>query len=214
MAIRLVLADDHPLILEALETLLCAEEGFEILASCQTGEETLQAVRYYRPDVLILDLRLPEKNGLEVLRTLAEERLPTRTVLLTAAIEEHEVLKALRLGARGLVLKEMASRTVAQCVRKVHAGLPWLENSLVSRSLEKLALQQEGDRGREVARLLTPRELEIVRMIGRGLRNKEVATRLSISEHTVKVHLSHIYAKLGVDGRLALLRFAEDEGLI
>jgi len=203
VAIRLVLADDHLLILEALEKLLSEEEGFAVLASCRSGDEALRAVRLHRPDVLILDLRLPEKNGLEVLRELAEEGPPTPTVLLTAAIEDHELLKALRLGARGVVLKEMASRSVAQAVRKVHAGETWLEKQPVSRTREKL-----------VAKALTPREAELVRMIGHGLRNKEVAARLSISEHTVKVHLSHVYAKLGVDGRLALLRFAEDEGLI
>jgi len=118
----------------------------------------------------------------------------------------------LRLGVCGVLLKEMASASVAQCVRMVHAGERWLEKRSAARMIEKLARREVG--ARETAALLTPREHEIVILIGRGLRNKEIAARLTIREQTVKVHLSHIYAKLGVDGRLALLRYAEDKGLL
>ena len=212
MAIRLVLADDHPLILEALENLFRARGGFEVLASCTSGTEALQAVRQHRPDVLVLDLRMPDKSGLDVLRELAGEHLPTRTVLLTATLEDAEMLEAIRLGVGGVVLKEMAVSSVVQCVEKVHAGETWLEKKSVARALKKLVQREDG--AREAVEILTPRELEIVRMLGRGLRNKEIASRLSISEHTVKVHLSNIYTKLKVDGRLALMRYAEDKGLL
>ena len=212
MAIRLVLADDHPLILEALENLFRVRGGFELLASCTSGTEALRAVRQHRPDVLVLDLRMPDKSGLDVLRELAGERLPTRTVLLTATLEDSEMLEAIRLGVSGVLLKEMAVSSVVQCVEKVHAGETWLEKKSVSRALKKLVQREDGSR--EAAEILTPRELEIVRLLCRGLRNKEIASRLSISEHTVKVHLSNIYAKLGVDGRLALMRYAEDKGLL
>jgi len=211
MPIRLVLADDHPLILEALETLFRAE-GFEVVAVCTDGNEALQAVRQHRPDILVLDLRMPGKSGLDVLREMAAEALPTRTVLLTATIEDAEVVEALRLGVGGVVLKEMAPASVVLCVRKVHAGEPWLEKKSAARALDKLIRRESG--AREVAGLLTTRELEIVRMLCRGLRNKEIATQLVISEHTVKVHLRNIYAKLEVDGRLALMRYAEDKGLL
>ena len=211
MAIRLVLADDHPLILEALANLLRAEDGFEVVAACASGAEALAAVRRHLPDVLILDLRMPDLDGLAVLRAMASEPLPTRTILLTAAAEESEVLEAIRLGVAGVVLKEMASGSVVQCVRKVHAGELWLEKRSAARILEKLA-RRDGA-ARDAVGLLTHREQEIVSMIRRGLRNKDIAARLSIREQTVKVHLSNIYAKLGVDGRLALLRYAEDKGL-
>lgn len=211
MPIRLVLADDHPLILEALENLFHVQEDFEVVAACTRGAEALRAVRQHRPDILVLDLRMPEMSGLDVLREMAGERLPTRTVLLTATIEDSEMLEAIRLGVGGVVLKEMAPGSVVQCVRKVHAGEPWLEKRSVTRVLEKL-MRESG--ARESASTLTARELEIVRMLCRGLRNKEIASQLSISEHTVKVHLSHIYDKLGVDGRLALMRYAEDKGLL
>ncbi|MFL6290426.1 MAG: response regulator [Thermoanaerobaculia bacterium] len=212
MPIRIVLADDHPLILDALANLLRAEEGFEVVAACPNGAGALAAVRRHRPEILILDLRMPDLNGLDVLRALAGEALPTRTILLTAAIEESEILEAMRLGVRGVVLKEMASASVVQCVRKVHAGELWLEKRSAASMIGKLA-RREGA-GRDAAALLTPREQELLTLIGRGLRNKEIAAQLSIREQTVKVHLSHIYAKLGVDGRLALLRYAEDHGLL
>jgi two-component system, NarL family, nitrate/nitrite response regulator NarL len=212
MAIRLVIVDDHPLILEALAVLFRSEEDFEVVAVCTQGLEALEAVRRHRPDVLVLDLRMPGVSGLDVLRTIAAEKLPTRTVLLTAMIEDGEMLEAVRLGVSGMILKEMAPASVVQCVRKVHAGETWLEKRSVARALEKMVRRESG--AREISGLLTPRELEMVRMIGRGLRNKEIASQMSISEQTVKVHLSRIYAKLGVDGRLALLRYAEDKGLL
>ena len=212
MAIRLVLADDHPLILEGLEGLFCTEDGFEVVATCTDGNEALQAVRQHRPDILVLDLRMPGKSGLDVLREMARETLPTRTVLLTGNIEDTEMVEAMRLGVGGVVLKEMAPASVVLCVRKVHAGELWLENRSAARALDKLIRRESG--AREAAGLLTTRELEIVRMLCRGLRNKEIASQLTISEHTVKVHLRNIYAKLGVDGRLALMRYAEDKGLL
>lgn len=212
MPIRIVLADDHPLILDALCSLLRPEHGFEVVAACANGTEALAAVQRHRPDVLILDLLMPGLDGLGVLRAMAAEGLPTRTIVLTATIEESEILEALRLGARGVVLKEMASVSVAQCVRKVHAGDLWLEKRSAAKLIGKLARREGG--GREAVALLTSREQEILTLIGRGLRNKTIAAQLSIREQTVKVHLSHIYAKLGVDGRLALLRYAEDKGLL
>lgn len=212
MSIRLVLADDHPLILGALEILFRAEEGFEVVAVCTDGTQALEAVRLHRPDILVLDLRMPGKSGLDVLREMAGEHLPTRTVLLTATIEDAELMEAMRLGVGGVVLKEMAPASVVLCVRKVHAGEPWLEKRSAARALDRLMRRESG--AREIAGILTTRELEIVRMLCRGLRNKEIASQLTISEHTVKVHLRNIYAKLEVDGRLALMRFAEDKGLL
>src|SRR5215207_8092084 len=114
MAIRLVLADDHPLILDALAGLLRSEDGFEIVAACASGAEALQAVRKHRPDILILDLRMPNQDGLDVLRALAAESLPTRSILLTGTIEESEMLEAMRLGVCGVLLKEMASASLVQ----------------------------------------------------------------------------------------------------
>ena len=212
MPIRLVVADDHPLILDALQQLFGQEPDFELLACCRTGTETLQAVKAYQPDVLILDVRMPGQDGLAVLRAMRQEHSPTRVVLLTAGLEEHEVLEAIRLGAQGVVLKEMASHFLVQCVRKVYAGGQWLERRSVSRALETMLRHQDGTR--DVTSLLTPRELEIVRLAARGLRNKRIAEALSISEGTVKIHLHNIYKKLPIDSRLGLTLYAREKGLI
>ena len=211
MAATLVLADDHPIVLEGLVQLFRLESDFHVLARCTNGEETLAAVRRHAPDVLVLDVRMPGTDGLAVLREITREGLSTRVVLLTAGLDEEGVAEAVRLGAWGLVLKEMAPQTLVQCVRTVYAGERWLDSPSVVRALEKIA-QREADVGR-LSAIVTPRELEIIRMVATGLRNKEIAARLSISEGTVKLHLHNIYEKLQVDGRLALLLYAQEHGL-
>jgi len=211
MPIRLVLADDHPLILNGLENLFHLEKDFKLVARCLDGMETMQAVRRHRPDVLILDIRMPGKNGLEVAREMRKERLPTRVVLLTAEIDEDDLLESLRLGVQGIVLKEMAPQLLVECIRKVHGGEQWIEPRSARQALEKMLRREAG--ARDIATVLTPREIVMVRMVARGLRNKEIADKLSISEGTVKVHLHNIYEKLKVDGRLGLLRYAQDKGL-
>jgi len=212
MPIRLVLADDHHFILDGLESLFRLEEDFQVVARCTNGEETLQAVRQHRPDILILDIRMPRKDGLAIAREIQSERLPTRIVLLTAELDEDQLLEAVRLGVQGIVLKEMAPQLLVQCIHKVHNGGQWLERNSTKLALEKMLKRTDG--AREMANLLTAREIDLIRMIAKGLRNKEIADRLFISEGTVKVHLHHIYEKLGIDGRLALLRFAQDKGLV
>src|SRR2546430_7746702 len=145
MTVHLALADDHPIVLDGLEGLFRLEPDFQVVARCINGEETLVAVRRHRPDILILDLRMPRGDGLEILRTLRRERLPTKVVLLAGALEEDEILEALRLGVRGVVLKELAPQQLVECVRKVHAGEQWLEKQLSSRVLETLL--RRGGRG-------------------------------------------------------------------
>jgi DNA-binding NarL/FixJ family response regulator len=212
MPIRIVLADDHTMVLQGLELLLRQEPDFQVLACCRNGDETLRAVRQYRPDILILDLAIPGKDGLAVLRELHHEELPTRVVLLTAALDEDDTLEALRLGVGGVVLKEMTVPLLIQCVRKVHAGDLWLEKRSISRALDKMLRREAG--AREMAKVLTPREIEVIRLVANGMRNKEIAQRLAISEGTVKIHLHRSYEKLHVDNRLELLRYAQAKGLV
>lgn len=212
MPISLVLADDHPLILDGLENLFCHEADFKVLARCVNTEETLQAVRTHRPDVLILDIRMPRMGGQAVLREMKKEQLPTRVVILTVGLDEDDVLEAIRLGVSGLVLKEMAPQLLVKCVRKVHAGEQWLEKHSLGRALEKMLRREAG--ARHVAEVLTPREVEIMRMVAGGLRNKEIAERLFISEGTVKIHLHNIYEKLQVNGRMELTHYAKEKGLV
>jgi DNA-binding NarL/FixJ family response regulator len=212
MTIRLVVADDHPIILDGVENLFRLEEDFQLLARCKDGIETMQAVRSLRPDIVILDIRMPGKDGLTIAREMMAEKLPTRAVIFTAELEDDQFLEAIRSGVRGIVLKEMASQLLVQCVRKVHAGEQWIERRSTALNLEKI-LQREAA-AREIEALITPREINILKMVGQDLRNKEIANKLFISEGTVKVHLHNIGEKLQVKGRLALLRYAREKRLV
>ncbi len=212
MSISLVLADDHPIILDALENLFKAEKDFKVLARCTTGNMTLEAVRQHQPDILVLDIRMAEKDGLEVLRILNDEKTTSRVVILTAELDEDQALEAVQLGVFGVVLKETAPDRLVQCLRKVHAGEKWLEKGTLQQALNRALLRKDG--ARQITGLLTRREIEVTRMVASGLRNRDIAKTLFISEGTVKVHLHNIYEKLGVDSRLALTLYAQDRGIM
>jgi two-component system, NarL family, nitrate/nitrite response regulator NarL len=210
--IRLVLADDHRIILEGLEHLFRREKDFQILATATSGHDALVAVQLHRPDILVLDIRMPHGDGLWVLKQIHEQALPTRVVLLTATLDEDEVLEAMQSGVWGLVLKESAAVMLVDCVRRVSQGERLLDQAMVSRALDKMLRHQ--DAMKEVAEVLSPREGEIVRMAAVGLRNKEIASKLFIGEGTVKTHLHAIYKKLGVHGRVELTVYAHEKGLV
>ena len=212
MPIRLVIADDHPIVLQGLQKLFESYQDFEVLRSCEDGEMALAAVRSLRPDILLLDLRMPGSDGLDVLRNISAEKLECRTVLLTAAVSDDQVVEAMLLGAMGIVLKESSPEVLIDCVRRVHAGEQCIERETMTRAFGR-ALRRE-TATREAAKTVTPRELEIVRMIGQGLRNKAIAERLFISEGTVKIHLHNVYEKLGLTGRLELALYAQQRGLV
>jgi DNA-binding NarL/FixJ family response regulator len=163
-------------------------------------------------DVLLLDVKMPGLSGIDVLRALAADPPHCATVLLTAAVSDADAVESLRLGARGILLKESSPDTLLECVRRVSRGESWIDSETVTRALD--AMTRRDARGTDPARSLTARELDIVRMIAQGLRNKAIAERLSISEGTVKIHLHNIYEKLGLDGRLELMLHAQREGLV
>jgi len=210
--VRVALADDHVIVLDGLEQLFKLEPEFEVVARSTTADAAVKALQEYKPDVLVLDLAMPGHDGLWVLQRVNELGLQTRTVLLTAHVDEEKLLEAIRLGVSGVVLKEMAPALLMECVRKVHAGEKWLEKQSVARAMDRM-LKRESDLDR-LSNLLTPREIEIVRLAAEGLRNKEISERLSITEGTVKIHLHNIYEKLGVDGRLELVLCAQEKGLV
>jgi DNA-binding NarL/FixJ family response regulator len=211
MPIRIVLADDHPVVRRGLTQFFADEEEMEIIAECSDGESALAAVARHAPDILLVDLRMPGLGGMEVLRRLKDLARPVPTVLLAGNISDDEVMEAMRLGAKGVVLKEMAPSLLVQCIRKVAAGGVWLEKEAVGRALEKM-LQNEEALGK-VREILTPREIEIVRMVASGLSNREAGEKLFISEGTVKTHLHTIYEKLGIKSRVHLANYAQEKGL-
>jgi DNA-binding NarL/FixJ family response regulator len=212
MAIRLVLVDDHPIVLQGLQQLFERHDDFEVVGCCPDGTTAIEAVGELQPDVLVMDLRMPGLNGLDVLRTLATSQSRCRIVLLTAIVRDSEVMEAIKLGVRGIVLKESSPDVLIDCVRRVYRGEQWLERETVTRALQGMLVRESA--ARDVGQTLTPREVEIVQMVAHGFRNKVIAERLSISEGTVKVHLHNVYEKLGVDGRLELVLCAQQKGLI
>jgi DNA-binding NarL/FixJ family response regulator len=211
MPIRLVLADDHPVVLDGLAQLFAAEKDFNVVARASNGDEALSALRRHEPDVLVLDLRMPGKDGLAVLRELRREGLSTRVVVLTAASDNGDVFEAINLGVEGVVLKDMATSLLLRCVREVHAGKKWIERGVATDAVDALRHQQSSQR--DIEKILTPREFQVARLTAKGHPNKVVAERLSITEGTAKLHLHHVYEKLGVDGRMALERFLRSTGL-
>lgn len=208
--IRIVLADDHPIVIAGLTRLLSLEPDFELLASASDGNEALRYVRDLRPDVLVLDIRMPGKDGLTVLREIIREQLPTQPVILTAT-EEGEVSEAIELGVRGVVLKDMAPRLLVRCIREVHAGRKWLDKGSATYAIDKLMKRELGIG--TLGKTLTPRELEIARMVGQGMPSKMVADKLAITEGTAKLHLHHVYEKLKVNGRMGLMRYLQSRGI-
>ena len=208
--IRLVMADDHRIVLDGLEQVLRLEADFTIVERCVSAEAAISAVVNHRPDVLLLDLAMPQMSGLDVMRELQRRRISTRVVMLTAQIDAASLEDALDLGAAAVVLKETDSRLLVECIRTVHAGKPWHDP-------RQLQTGSGGsDTGRpldNMAGRLTAREREIVRMAAGGLRNRDIAQRLFITEGTVKLHLHNIYQKLEVNGRPELIRLATRVGL-
>ena len=210
MSIGIVLAERHPIVIEGLKSLIGGEPDMEILATCDTGAATLESLRQKRPDVLLISLNLPDINGLEVLRTLRDEELPTRCILFVGQIADEDAVEAMRQRVEGILLKEMPTRLVLQCIRKVHDGGRWLETQSMARVVDRLQ-EQENSRGEFVDRL-SPREQEVTRLVMEGLNNKDIAARLSLSVGTIKIHLHNIYEKLGIRSRLQLAAQAREKG--
>jgi DNA-binding NarL/FixJ family response regulator len=211
MTTRVLLADDHPVFAAGLRQVIASEREFEVVAACSNGQEALTEIHRKRPDIAIVDLSMPVLDGMGVLRAVADEGLPTAVVLLTASVSDEEVLEAIRLGVRGIVLKELAPQLIITCLQRVAAGGQWLEKNAIGKALEKM-LRREGGL-QEISALLTTREMEIARLAGSGMRNKDIANKLFIAEGTVKVHLHSVYEKLNVRTRYELMLYVRDKGL-
>jgi two-component system, NarL family, nitrate/nitrite response regulator NarL len=207
MPIKVVLVDDHPLVLGGLEQLLTSGTEFQVMAACSSIEEGYEAVMTFAPDVLVLDLMLPPgEGGLSLLGRLDSSQ-PPAVIILTAVQDEDLLLDAARLGAKGIVLKAMAPRILEDCIRAVYAGERRLHVDGVDLS-QRLLDRQKVEK--ELGDVLTPRELEILRLVALKLENQEIASRLSITVGTVKIHLHHVFDKLHVNGRHELIQLLRD----
>ncbi len=209
--IRLVIAEGYAIVLLGLERFLSSLEDFAVVATATDGRESLAAVRAHRPDVALLDIRLPGKSGLEVAGEILQEGLPTRIVLVTETITDRESLEAFRLGIHGVLLKELAPRLLVQCIRKVHAGGRWVERESLHRAVENLLREEASPR--LAASQLTLAEVRVAGLLAPGARNKEIADRLGVSESTIKNHLHNIYVKLNLTSRGELARWYQSRSI-
>ncbi|HZS98168.1 MAG TPA: response regulator transcription factor [Terriglobales bacterium] len=214
--IRIVIADDHPIFRDGLRRLLEAEPGLKVIGEASDGNDAVKLARQLKPDVMLLDLAMPRQPGLEALRDLSIGGANgVKVILLTAAAEKHQIVEALQLGARGVVLKDSATQLLLKSIHTVMAGEYWVGREAVSNLVQYLRMQMQAsnEESRQKKFGLTPRELEIVSAVVAGYSNKEIAEYFKISEDTVKHHLSNIFDKLGVSTRLELALFAVNQGL-
>ena len=211
VSIRVLVVDDHPIVVQGLQSLFQRQHDIDVVGSCDSVDTAIVRIQQLAPDVVVLDLRMPGPGGLGLLRRVAADKLSCRIVLLTAAISVNEVREAITLGVSGLVMKDSPSDDLVQCVRRIHEGGQWMDQGTMTRAFREVVTA--GAQGRD-SEALTTREVELIRMVAEGLRNKEIGARLSIAEGTVKMHLHNIYEKLGVDGRFALLRVVRERALI
>ena len=217
-AVRIVIADDHPIFRDGLRRLLEAEPDLKVMGEASDGAEAVKLARQLKPDILLLDLAMPKHPGLEALRDLSvptPNAAPVRVILLTAAAEKSQIVEALQLGARGVVLKDSATQLLLKAIHTVMSGEYWVGRESVSNLVQYLRtlMQSSSDEARQKKFGLTPRELEIVSAVVAGYSNKEIAEYFKISEDTVKHHLSNIFDKLGVSTRLELALFAVNQAL-
>ncbi len=196
-AIRIIIAEGHAIVRDGLRRLLASEEDFAVVGEAGDGEHAIYLAQQLKPDILLLDLAMPRKPGMQTLREITELRLPVHVILLTAAIHPFEVTRALQLGARGVILKASQPELLLKSIRAAYKGQPWVASEVLS----DCARSPEEPTG---APALTSREIEIVSAIRSGSSNREIAQKLSISEKTVKLHLTNIFRKLGVCSRLEL----------
>jgi two-component system nitrate/nitrite response regulator NarP len=205
-----LIADDHPIVLEGLMALL-QDTPHSVIARCCSGAEVLEALERAEPDILVLDLNMPAPNALEIARTLRQRRHPARIVLLTSDLSDPEIIETMNLGVVGILLKETAAQQLLTCLDTVASGQRWFDPEIARRFMNRAGLNSPAP---QAAERLTGRELDVARLVARGLRNKEVARQLSITEGTVKMYLHTVYEKLNVTSRVELANVARDQGLL
>ncbi|RMD81996.1 MAG: DNA-binding response regulator [Candidatus Dadabacteria bacterium] len=206
--IRVAIVDDHTMLRQGLCKILAMEEDLEVVGDTDKAEEAADLAARTRPDVLLLDIRMPGTGGLEVIGAIHEASPTTKILILTASDDRRDHVAALSQGARGIIMKDSAAETLVTAIRAVHEGQAWVDREITGTLLEELAHRGHPSEGQPQGPQLTAREAEIVDLVIAGCRNREISERLSISEKTVKAHLSNIFAKLGVRDRLELAIYA------
>ena len=201
--IRLLIADDHPVVRSGIAGLIDAEDDMEVVAQAEDGRTAVEAFRQHRPDVTLMDLRLPDMSGIDTIIAIRSEFPEARLIVLTTFDGDVEIQRALEAGARGYLLKTVPPKDLVHGIRQVHGGRKSIPTEVVAQLAEHLSDET-----------LTDRELDVLSRLGDGNRNRDIAEQLSISEETVKVHMKHIMEKLGATDRTQALAIAMRRGFI
>ena len=204
--IRVLIVDDHPVVRDGLRGILTSDPEFDVVGEAADGAEALAGARAARPDVILMDLRMPGVGGVAAIRSLAEAGIPGRVLVLTTYDSDSDVVPALEAGATGYLLKDAPRDELVRAIRSAARGDAVLAPSVASRLVSQLRAPEQAT--------LSDRELEVLRLVAQGETNRGVAARLFISEATVKTHLLHIYTKLDVNDRAAAVGAAYERGLI
>jgi DNA-binding NarL/FixJ family response regulator len=206
--IRILIADDHPVVRDGLSAVLSTQPDFEVIGEAGSGNDAVRKAADLRPDVVLLDLEMPEIDGVEALTLMREGQSEVKVIVFTAFDTDERILGAIKAGASGYLLKGTPREQVFEAVRVVHAGGSLLQPVVASKLMRQLS--QDRDKPASV----TPRELDVLRLMAQGLQNKEIADHLSITERTVKFHVGAILNKLGAGNRTEAVSIAIQRGLI
>lgn len=211
-AIRILVADDHPIVRDGLVAVLNTQPDFSVIGEAGTGAEVVRRVAELAPDVLLLDLEMPEGDGVEALQRIQEQGATTRAIVFTAFDTDERILAAIRAGAQGYLLKGIPREDIFRAIRTVSMGGSLLSPVVVSRLLHHVTDAAAGPATHAVT--LTPRERETLRLLGQGMQNKEIAARLGVRERTAKFHLAALMRKLGAGNRTEVVTLATQRGLL
>lgn len=199
--IRVVIADDHAMVREGLKQILELEKDIVVVAQASNGEEAVKLAKEHQPDVVLMDINMPGMNGLQAIKEIKTENIPTKIIVLTIHEDREYLFKTLQMGAEGYVLKDVDSAVLVEAIRSVNKGQSYIQSNMTKELIKEFNRVTINEKGRNPENNLTARELEVLELIAEGLINKEIARRLFISEKTVKNHVSNIFKKLNVSDR-------------
>jgi len=208
---RVLLVDDQDLVRAGFQMILSVEPGIEVVGEAADAERAVELAEGLRPDVVLMDVQMPGSSGIEVIEEMAREELGCRPIILTTYARDDLIFDGIRAGARGFLLKDISAEELARAVRIVNQGQSLLQPVVATRLVEQIGRMARTPPGREQ---LTPRELDVLKLLVEGARNKEISARLHISHGTVRFHVGNIFQKLGVSSRTEAVRMAMTEGLV
>jgi NarL family two-component system response regulator LiaR len=212
-AIRLLIADDHHIVRKGIKVLLATEKDMQVVGEAENGAEAVEKAAALEPDVILMDLVMPEMDGIEATRRITSERPASRILVLTSFAADDKVFPAVKAGALGYLLKDSTPEQLLEAIRQVHRGEPSLEPSIARKVLQELSQRGGGGTGKQTSDPLTEREMEVLRLIAQGMSNKEIAAKIFVAEWTVRSHVSNILGKLHLASRTQAALYALRAGL-